>query len=87
MKDRVYSGRKRLHALEGLARIHQNASGFVVDEIAQHAQRRAQILVQQRRRRSRARLFLDVGPQFAQVFDVGRQVPLSLAVSAMVRTM
>ena len=58
------------HALKGFARIDEDAGGVAVDEVAQHAQRQVQILIQQARHHAVAAR-LDAAPQPPQVVDVG----------------
>ena len=66
---RVLAG-EFLHLLERLARIDQDPRRFLGRHVAQHPLREVQILVDQRRRRNRARFLGQVAPQLGQVLDV-----------------
>src|SRR5262249_27911722 len=62
------------HALIGLARVDQDARGFLVDEIPQHALGQVEILIEQSQRPGGHGLLLYAAPQLAQVLDVGTQL-------------
>ena len=64
-------GRELGEHLVRLARIDLDARGLVVDEIAQHALREIQVLIEQRGRRHALRLRHDRRPRLAQVRDIG----------------
>ena len=61
---------KLLQLLEGFARINQDAFRFGIREIAQHALRQREILINQRRYGRRGDLLLDITPQLTQIADV-----------------
>jgi hypothetical protein len=60
--------------VEVLARVDLDGGGLVGDEVAQHALRQRQVLVQQGGGRLGLGLLDDGGPGLAQVFDVHLQV-------------
>src|SRR5471030_1827910 len=66
--------RERRQGQVVFARVDLDGRRFIVHEVAQHALRQTQILVQQRGGRLGARAVADGGPGLAQVIDVGADV-------------
>jgi hypothetical protein len=62
-----------LQLLEVLARVDDDACGFAAHQVAQHALRQRQVVVQQHGRQGADAAALDLAPDAAQVGDVGRQ--------------